>query len=80
MCYTLTLRFTRDSLVQDVKDSIKYVLKETGQTHLTYVGHSQGTLIGFTLLMDPEIVSIINLFVGTNNPQTYVLSICYDTT
>jgi alpha-beta hydrolase superfamily lysophospholipase len=46
--------FNRDSLVEDIRASIDYVLDYTGWSHLSYVGHSQGTNVCFALLSTQE--------------------------
>uniref|UniRef100_A0A1I7X0X2 AB hydrolase-1 domain-containing protein n=1 Tax=Heterorhabditis bacteriophora TaxID=37862 RepID=A0A1I7X0X2_HETBA len=45
----------QDMSSYDLTDSINYVLKETGQKSLYYIGHSQGTVIMFAKLAeDPQ--------------------------
>ena len=47
----------------DLPAMINYVLHVTGQKQLFYVGHSQGTLIGFTGFSDnPELGKKIKAF------------------
>lgn len=49
----------------DLPAIINYALKYTGQSELIYIGHSQGTLIGFAeFSQNEEIASKVKLFVA----------------
>ena len=49
----------------DLPASIDYVLRVTGEEKLTYIGHSQGTLIMFAhLSANPEFINKLHLFVA----------------
>jgi len=64
--------FTRDDLLQDVKDSLQYVLNLTSCNSLTYIGHSQGALLGCTMLCyEPDYRKYFNLFIALC-PAIYV--------
>ena len=46
----------------DLPASIDYILQSTGQTSLGYVGHSQGTTMGFAALSSqPQLAQKVNL-------------------
>lgn len=48
---------------QDLPAMLEYVLNRTGQADLFYVGHSQGTLIGFTAFSSyPELAKKVKIF------------------
>jgi pimeloyl-ACP methyl ester carboxylesterase len=50
---------------KDLPSMIDYVLKQTGQKDLIYIGHSQGTLIAFSQLgINPRLASQIKLFIA----------------
>ncbi|XP_033218448.1 lipase 3-like [Belonocnema kinseyi] len=54
--------FYHEIAIYDVANSIDYILHETGQRSLTYIGHSMGTTISFVLLsVRPEYNDKINL-------------------
>lgn len=49
--------------VQDLPAMLEYVLKMTAQPDLFYVGHSQGTLIGFTAFSsNPKLAKKVKIF------------------
>ena len=48
----------------DLSAMIYYILNQTHQSDLFYVGHSQGTLIGFILFTEPEIQKRVKLFLA----------------
>jgi pimeloyl-ACP methyl ester carboxylesterase len=49
----------------DLPATINYILKATGQTQLYYIGHSQGTEIGFAEFgRNPEVAAKVKLFVA----------------
>jgi len=56
--------FSWDEMVKfDLPASIEYVLKQTNQSQLFYIGHAQGTLIGFAAFsMYPSLGEKIKLF------------------
>ncbi|RMZ96707.1 lysosomal acid lipase cholesteryl ester hydrolase-like [Brachionus plicatilis] len=58
--------FSWDELAKhDLPSMISYVLKLTGQNSLVYVGHSQGTLIGFSEFgTNKNLASTIKLFIA----------------
>ncbi|XP_049275323.1 gastric triacylglycerol lipase-like [Rhipicephalus sanguineus] len=58
--------FTFDQMIEyDVPAMIDYVLRETGNSRLGYIGHSQGTLIMFGLLSSvPAYNDKVGLFVA----------------
>ena len=59
----------------DLPAMINYVLNVTGEERLFYVGHSQGTLIGFTGFSDnPALGSKIKAFVAL--APVYTLNHC----
>lgn len=48
---------------KDIPAMLEYALNITGETHLYYVGHSQGTLIGFIAFSTiPQIAKKVKLF------------------
>lgn len=54
-----------DEMVQyDLPSVINYVLNVTSKKQLLYVGHSQGTLMGFAGFEDKELASKVSLFVA----------------
>jgi len=54
-----------DEMVKyDLPTVINYVLNATGQKQLSYIGHSQGTLMGFAGFDKPEIASKVNIFIA----------------
>ncbi len=64
---------------------INYALNETGQSTLTYIGHSQGTIQAFSgLSINPVISSKVNLFVAlapvayVNNQKSLLLTLMAD--
>lgn len=65
--------FTFDEQIKyDLPDVISFVQKLTNHTKVGYVGHSQGTLMGFGLLSDqPDYADIIEPFVALA-PVAYV--------
>uniref|UniRef100_A0A8C6XBR6 Lipase n=1 Tax=Naja naja TaxID=35670 RepID=A0A8C6XBR6_NAJNA len=58
--------FSFDEMAKyDLPASINFVLNKTGQEQLFYVGHSQGTTIGFIAFSAfPELAKKINMFFG----------------
>jgi len=48
----------------DLPTVINYILKTTGAQKLSYVGHSQGTMMGFIGFEDPEISKNVNIFIA----------------
>ena len=49
----------------DIPAMLEHVLKVSGQTQLFYIGHSQGTLIGFTeFSANPELAKKVKLFIA----------------
>uniref|UniRef100_U3F7Q8 Lipase n=1 Tax=Micrurus fulvius TaxID=8637 RepID=U3F7Q8_MICFL len=58
--------FSFDEMAKyDLPASINFVLNKTGQEKLFYVGHSQGTTIGFIAFSAfPELAKKINIFFG----------------
>ena len=49
----------------DLPATVDYVLEKSNQSQLVYVGHSQGTSIGFLeLTTNTDLASKIKLFVG----------------
>uniref|UniRef100_F7E7P9 Lipase n=1 Tax=Monodelphis domestica TaxID=13616 RepID=F7E7P9_MONDO len=49
----------------DLPATIDFIVKKTGQEQLYYVGHSQGTTIGFILFsIDPKLAQRIKMFFG----------------
>uniref|UniRef100_A0A8C5PFH0 Partial AB-hydrolase lipase domain-containing protein n=2 Tax=Leptobrachium leishanense TaxID=445787 RepID=A0A8C5PFH0_9ANUR len=58
--------FSYDEMAkQDLPAVINFILQKTGQEQLYYVGHSQGTLIGFIAFSSmPEIAKKIKMFFG----------------
>ena len=58
--------FSWDEMAKhDLPAMINYILKVTGQTQLIYVGHSQGTMLGFSAFsQDQELASKVKLFVA----------------
>ena len=56
--------FDEHSLI-DLPDMVDYVLEVTNQSELFYVGHSQGTVMGFAGFSSlPDLASKIKLFVA----------------
>ncbi|XP_013915431.1 PREDICTED: putative lysosomal acid lipase/cholesteryl ester hydrolase [Thamnophis sirtalis] len=58
--------FSFDEMAKyDLPASINFVLNKTGQEKLFYVGHSQGTIIGFIAFSAfPELAKKIHMFLG----------------
>jgi pimeloyl-ACP methyl ester carboxylesterase len=48
----------------DLPTVINYILNVTGQKTLSYVGHSQGTIMGFAGFEDAAVASKVNVFVA----------------
>jgi len=46
----------------DLPSVVNYILKITGQSTLSYIGHSQGTTMGFIAFENPNIAKYINFF------------------
>ncbi|XP_037611854.1 gastric triacylglycerol lipase isoform X2 [Sebastes umbrosus] len=59
-------RFSHDEMaLKDLPAVINHILKVTGQEQIYYIGHSQGTTIGFIAFSAlPELASKIKLFFG----------------
>ncbi|KAM9336989.1 gastric triacylglycerol lipase [Symphorus nematophorus] len=59
-------RFSHDELaLKDLPAVVNYILKETGQGQIYYIGHSQGTTIAFIAFSTlPELASKIKMFLG----------------
>jgi len=54
-----------DEMAQyDLPTVINYILGVTGQKKLSYVGHSQGTIMGFMGFENPAVASKVNVFVA----------------
>jgi len=78
--------FTWDEMAKfDFPAMINYALNETGQSTLTYIGHSQGTIQAFSgLSINPVISSKVNLFVAlapvayVNNQKSLLLTLMAD--
>lgn len=50
---------------KDIPAMLKYALNITGQDQVFYIGHSQGTLIGFGAFSTiPEIAKKVKLFIA----------------
>jgi len=61
-----------DEMAQiDLPTIINYVLKTTGAAKLSYIGHSQGTMIGFLGFENAEVASKVNIFIALA-PVAYV--------
>ena len=58
--------FSWDELAQyDLPAKINYVLQQTNAPSLSYVGHSEGTMIGFARFgVDPQLAASVDLFVA----------------
>ncbi|KAI8072907.1 Alpha/Beta hydrolase protein [Gongronella butleri] len=51
--------------IYDLPDTVDYILSQTGQPHLTYIGFSQGTMQGFSSLsINTGLNKKINLFIA----------------
>ena len=49
----------------DIPAMLEYTLKVSGQAELFYIGHSQGTLVGFDAFStNPEIAKKVKLFIA----------------
>ena len=49
----------------DIPAMLQYALSVSGQTELFYIGHSQGTLVGFEAFSSiPEIAKKVKLFIA----------------
>lgn len=47
----------------DIPAMLKYILSATGQPHLFYIGHSQGTLVAFAAFsQDPVLAKQVTVF------------------
>ncbi|XP_061887828.1 lysosomal acid lipase/cholesteryl ester hydrolase-like [Entelurus aequoreus] len=59
-------RFSYDELaLKDLPAVVDYILKETGQEDIVYIGHSQGTTIAFMAFSTlPQLAAKIKLFVA----------------
>ncbi|XP_061731842.1 gastric triacylglycerol lipase [Nerophis ophidion] len=59
-------RFSHDELaLKDLPAVVDYILKETGQENIVYIGHSQGTTIAFMAFSKlPQLAAKIKLFVA----------------
>jgi pimeloyl-ACP methyl ester carboxylesterase len=67
--------FTFDDFIEDDLPSvISFILNTTKQSKLFYIGHSQGTMMGFGGYADPNLASKIRLFVALA-PVAYVANI-----
>jgi pimeloyl-ACP methyl ester carboxylesterase len=56
----------------DLPSQIEYVLQQTGQSKLTYIGHSEGTIVAFAALSQtPSLSKYINLYIAMA-PVAYV--------
>uniref|UniRef100_A0A098LWX8 Lipase n=1 Tax=Pantherophis guttatus TaxID=94885 RepID=A0A098LWX8_PANGU len=68
--------FSFDEMAKyDIPASINFVLNKTGQEQLFYVGHSQGTTIGFIAFSTfPELAKKINIFFALAPVMTAMFS------
>ncbi|XP_054622952.1 gastric triacylglycerol lipase [Dunckerocampus dactyliophorus] len=59
-------RFSHDEMaLKDLPAVVDYILKETGQEDIVYIGHSQGTTIAFMAFSTlPQLAAKIKLFVA----------------
>eukprot|EP01113_Clastostelium_recurvatum_P019154 TRINITY_DN2260_c0_g1_i2.p1 TRINITY_DN2260_c0_g1~~TRINITY_DN2260_c0_g1_i2.p1 ORF type:complete len:416 (+),score=92.39 TRINITY_DN2260_c0_g1_i2:32-1279(+) len=48
----------------DLPSIINYILTTTGQKQLSYIGHSQGTTMGFIGFENPQIAARVNIFIA----------------
>ena len=49
LIFLVSMHFSWDEMAaKDVPAMISYVLKQTGQSEMFYIGHSQGTLVAMT--------------------------------
>ena len=49
----------------DIPAMLNYALKISGQAQLSYIGHSQGTLVGFEAFStNPELAKKVKLFIA----------------
>ena len=49
----------------DIPAMLEYALRVSGQAQLFYIGHSQGTLVGFTSFSsNPELAKKVKLFIA----------------
>jgi len=63
-----------DFIADDLPSMINYVINKTGQQQIFYIGHSQGTMMGFGAFSNDTIASKIRLFVALA-PVAYVANI-----
>lgn len=70
MCFPLRLHLLsvlsfQEMAAKDIPAMLKYALNITGQDQVFYIGHSQGTLIGFGAFSTiPEIAKKVKLFIA----------------
>lgn len=63
--FTFFLFSFQEMAEYDIPAMLEYALKVSGQTQLFYIGHSQGTLVGFTgFSSNPELAKKVKLFIA----------------
>ena len=63
--FTFFLFSFQEMAEYDIPVMLEHALKVSGQTQLFYIGHSQGTLVGFTgFSVNPELAKKVKLFIA----------------
>ena len=66
LCLSLLFLFSFQEMAEyDIPAMLEHALKVSGQSQLFYIGHSQGTLIGFSeFSANPELAKKVKLFIA----------------
>ena len=71
-CFAVFKIFSWDEFaLYDLPATVDYVLNATGMTSLGYVGHSQGTLVGFAgFSVNQQLADKVNIFIALGPVST----------